>query len=357
MLLDLTQLRIDYKAVRKENWALACKLELLIEVTKIEMSYREQLPQAAKRIRVKQLLHSAGKSLRTLQRWKRLYRLQGLQGITFKERGRPPRRYLSTHVQHLIEMWRKKYRWGSEVIQAHLKYDHAITTNRYQIDRFLDESGLRNQYPCTTIKKVKAKRKKHNKKVVVLHPGHHTQADIKYQTHLLQNKSPAYVYNFIDHASNWSFKRAYPRISATNTEDFMKRLLQVVPFPIERLQTDNGIEFTFKWASKHPDDPKEHPLFKLCHRENINHKLIPPGEKELQGLVERAHRQDDQELFSRIAPRDIDEFNKLLEEYYLERNQCRRFKKLFWLTPNQSLQRYIENSVTLPPLVEYKQAA
>ena len=177
--------------------------------------------------------------------------------------------------------------------------------------------------------------------------------DIKYQLHLLQNKSSAYVYNFIDHASNWSFKRAYPAIKAKNTEDFMERLLKICPFLINRLQTDNGIEFTFKWASKHPDDPKEHPLFKLCHRESIAHKLIPPGEKELQGLVERSHRQDDQEFFSRIAPKDIEDFNRQLEEYYLWRNQNRRFKKLSWLTPNQWLQCYFDTVIKFPSLLEW----
>ena len=95
--------------------------------------------------------------------------------------------------------------------------------------------------------------------------------------------------------------RGHTLLNTKNTEDFMERLIKTTPFKIERLQTDNGIEFTFKWASKHYDDPKQHRLFKICYRESINHKLIPPGEKELQGLVERSHRQD---LFSRIVPKD-----------------------------------------------------
>ena len=137
----------------------------------------------------------------------------------------------------------------------------------------------------------------------------------------------------------------------------MERLIKISLSIIERLQTDNGIEFTFKWASKHHDDPKEHPLFKICHQESINHKLIPPGEKELQGLVVRAHRQDDQELFSRIVPEDIHEFNRLLEEYYLWRNQRRRFKKLSWLTANLWLQRYFDNTRGELSRIDIEQAA
>ena len=177
--------------------------------------------------------------MRTLQRWKQSYRLNGINGIAPQKRGHPPKRKIPSLIAKLIEHYRKQYRWGSEVIQAHLFYDHTIQINHYLIDRFLHESGLRKQYPCTTIKKQKAKKKKHTKKVVVYNPGEHTQMDVKYQLHLLQNQSRVYVYNFIDHASNWSFKRAYSAINSKNTEDFMERLLKVVPFIIERLQTDN----------------------------------------------------------------------------------------------------------------------
>ena len=353
MTLNLSQLRADFKAIYKQNWALATKINTLIEATKIELKFQSNTSQAAKRIELDKLLHSAKISLRTLQRWKQSYLSNGIDGITPKKRGHPTKIKIPPRITKLIEQYRKMYRWGSEVIQAHLLFDYNIQINRYRIDRYLHDSGLRELYPCTTSKKQKAKRKKHTKKVVVDNPGQHTQMDIKYQLHLLQNEEPAYVYNFIDHASNWSYKRAYSAINVKNTEDFMERLIKISPFQIRRLQTDNGIEFTFKWASKHHDDPKEHPLFKLCYRESINHKLIPPGEKELQGLVERSHRQDDQELFCRINPKNIHEFNRELEQHYLWRNQHRRFKKLSWLTPAQWLQRYFDNVVKLPSLLEW----
>ena len=302
----------------------------------------------ASTLRVMSLLDGAGCSLRTLQRLKRNYRLEGLKGLSPKKRGHRPKIELEDAIKEKIKEYRERYRWGSEVIQAHLRLDHGCVLNRYRIDRFLKDSGLRKEYPCTTIKKVKIKRKRHTKKVVVRTPGKHTQMDVKYQLYLLRNKSKAFVYNFIDHASNWSFKRAYSRISAKNTLDFMERLLKVCPFKIERLQTDNGVEFTFKWTSQHPDDPKAHPLVYICDRESINHKLIPPGEKELQGLVERAHRQDDQELYSRINPWDLEEFNLALEEHYRWRNRGRRFKKIQWLSPDL----WLKDNLGKEPAVE-----
>ena len=344
MLLNLSQLRADFKATYRQNWPLASKINILIEAAKAKHQSRAHASPVGKRIKLLQILRAANISMRTLQRWELAYHRHGRDGIAPQKRGHPKKSPLPFHVIELISVYRKKYRWGSEVIQAHLREDYAIIVNRYKIDRFLNESGLGKTYPCTTVKKVKSKRKKHTKKVVVQTPGIHTQMDVKYQLHLLKNGRRAYVYNFIDHASNWSFKRAYSAIKAKNTEDFMKRLIKECPFKINRLQTDNGIEFTFKWASKHPDDPKEHPFFKLCHQEGIRHVLIPPGEKELQGLVERSHRQDDQELYSNIVPADLQEFNHLLRNYYLWRNRRRRFKKLSWLSPDRWIRNYLERS-------------
>ena len=354
MLLNLSQLREDYKATYKNNWPVAEKINILVEVTKLELESQSSVSRAAKRIELLKILNSANISLRTLQRWKKAWHGNGVAALFPKERGRPPKKELSRKAVDLITYWRKQYRWGSEVIQAHLLRDHFISLGRYKIDRFLKDSGLRDKYPCTTCKKAKAKRKKHTKKVVVHTSGAHTQMDIKYQLHLLKHRQKAYVYNFIDHASNWSFKRAYPSIKASYTEDFMERLVRECPFKITRLQTDNGVEFTFKWASKHPDDPREHPLLKICHRESIRHVLIPPGEKELQGLVERSHRQDDQELYSRISPENIEDFNRALEDYCRWRNRHRRFKKLSWQSPMQWLEGYFKRRLEDP---EYLLAA
>ena len=72
MVLNLPHLRADYKATYKSNWPLAEKINILIEVKKIEMNYRSQMAQSAKRIKVAKILQSANISLRTLQRWKPL---------------------------------------------------------------------------------------------------------------------------------------------------------------------------------------------------------------------------------------------------------------------------------------------
>jgi transposase len=150
---------------------------------------------------------------RTVQRWKAIYIEEGYLKLGKKlATGRPPV-VIRKRIKRVIEAYRIMYRWGAEVIQAHLKLDHQYVTTKFKIERYLNISGLRDKYPCTTIKRQRAeKQKKHDKVVVVKDPGIHTQMDVKYQLHLLQNKKKSYVFNFVDHASNWSFKYAYMRM-------------------------------------------------------------------------------------------------------------------------------------------------
>lgn len=106
------------------------------------------------------------------------------------------------------------------------------------------------------------------------------------------------------------------------------------------IQRYYGTEFTYRFISKNIDEPCEHPLTTFCKQKKIKHRLIPPGEKELNGLVERSHRQDKQELLHRINPKDLDEFNAELAHYADFRNKRRRFKKLGWKTPQESLENF-----------------
>ena len=327
MILSLEKLRRDYKLYRKKDLEITARINILLEFSKVELKYDGESNKTKKKIECAAFLEMMELSDRTIQRWKKDYNERGPDGLgKLKATGRPPVA-IRRRIRRIITAYRKMFRWGSE---------------------------LRDQFPCTTKKRQKAqKKKKHTKVVVVQNPGQHTQMNVKYQLHLLTNKSKAYVYNFIDHASNWSFKYAYDRINARSTEDFMMRIKWSCPFKINRLQTDNGVEFTSKYLCVSAD-PDEHLLEKFCKDNDINHKLIPPGEKELQGLVERSHRQDDQELFSRINPKDLEEFNNHLSFFKDERNRKRRFKKLHWKTPDEWLENYLVVNMAIKMILEEK---
>jgi transposase InsO family protein len=244
-------------------------------------------------------------------------------------RAEPIRGYIAKKIRD----WREDYLWGAEVISAHLLHGEGIDVKKGRIYRFLKRKGL------ITGKRRYDKRSKHTRVVQVFEPGQHTQTDVKYLPRILRNPVKSYVYNFVDHAAKWEFKRAYDSFGPSETHDFMARLLREIPFRILRLQTDNGIENTFKYVTN-LDNPRKHALDSFCEANGIRHVLIPPGEKELQGLVERSHRMDDEELYHRIRPRDLKQLNEELEKHSRWKNSTRRRKSLGWKTPLEWLKEY-----------------
>lgn len=325
---NLLVLRREAKAFRKVSPRVTFRLLALIELQKRVGKHGLR---RLKELDLELVGTKLGVSGRSIRRWINLYYRGGAAALLPKPiRGRravPIRGRLASRILG----WRKQYGWGAEVIAAHLKYDHDIEIGRYRIERYLRRKKL--------LRKVRRKVKnKHTRRVVIKIPGAHTQVDVKYLTRTLSNGTRCYVYSFVDHATRWRFKRAYEMFGKLQTKLFVEELLQVVPFPVLRLQTDNGSEFTNRLTS-HLDDPKPHPLGELCKERGIRHKLIPPGEKELQGLVERSHRQDDEEVYNRYEGRvhTIAGLNQILDEYCQWANEKRRRKALGWKTSNQWL--------------------
>ena len=295
----------------------------------IELSKRNESKGNLSELDYERVAAEFGKVSRSIRRWKDGWEESGIRGLVPKVSTGRRKRPVSGFTAKKIREFRKKYNWGAEVIEAHLRLDFGQKISEGRIHRFLVDKGL------VQSKKRKPK-SKHTRVVKVSEPGAHTQSDVKHLPHILSSGEKCYVFNFVDHASKMEFKRAYLSYAASEAKDFINRVLKEVPFRISRWQTDNGIECTYKYVSL-VDKPKKHPFDKVCEKNQIRHVLIPPGEKELQGLVERSHRMDDDELYHRIRPRDINEFNRYLEAHYKWKNSSRRRKILDWKTPNQWL--------------------
>lgn len=328
MELKIQVLRQEVKQFSKIAPRVVDRLLALIELTKCRQKYLKARDVDFERIAARFEISS-----RSLRRWDSYYLESGVEGLfPVKQSGRPPHAAIRGHTARKIRDWRKRFNWGAEVIQAHLRLDHGIVISKYKINRFLAKKGLLVRKICKT-------RKKHKSVVQVEHPGHHTQIDVKHLPHILADGKKCYNYNFVDHASKWAFKYAYDSYGPSETRDFMERLIRQAPFTIVRAQTDNGVEFTNKFLS-HLDSPKAHALGTFCDAHSIRHVLIPPGEKELQGLVERSHRQDDEELFHRITPKNLADLNEQIVRHCTWRNSKRRRKALGWKTSDEFLSEY-----------------
>lgn len=264
-----------------------------------------------------------------LRRFKKFkFRVKGLEKYSTRPKQNPNRK------SHWIVYWVKYYRlqkhYGAERIQAYLRLDHHILISISSLNRILKRQNLIG-------KRKRLPSKKHLKRYELSIAGERMQLDVKYLPYQIKGRK-YYVYNIIDKASRWSYKRAFDSFGPSNTVMFLDDVLRHCPFPIQLIQTDNGVEFTNKFISQPIyNQPTEHAMDRWCRENNIRHKLNPVGEKELNGCVERSHRTDDIEFYSFHQARSYEELNDLLKAYYIDHNDSRRYKPLGWRAPNQWL--------------------
>src|SRR6185437_2015033 len=149
----------------------------------------------------------------------------------------------------------------------------------------------------------------HRKRYELVIPGQRLQIDVKYVPEPVAGQR-AYAYVAVDECTRWRFAWAYPMLNEHATEDFLDRLKAACPFPIHKIQTDRGFEFSF---SRYADEnPREHKLTSWCRENDVFHRLLPAGAKELNGKVERSHRIDEQYFYWKAPTDTLEHFNAKL---------------------------------------------
>jgi transposase InsO family protein len=234
-----------------------------------------------------------------------------------------PRAY-EDEVIDLIVKLRTENNWGKSKIQFVLGRDYGIKVSDRGINNNLHRLGLIK-------KKHKKKRISRNYWDYPYYPGERLQLDVK---HL---KRDAYQYSIIDCATRIKFKYIYDNITPQNTVDFVlkaKRFFDPA-FLIEIIQTDNGCEFTYNHFLQ---IKRTHPLDELLQELGIEHILIPPASPNINGRVERSHRTDQREVYSKLDNfSDILKLKKLNTEHCIKYNTYRPHESLANKTPLQYL--------------------
>jgi hypothetical protein len=192
------------------------------------------------------------------------------------------------------------------------------------------------------IGKAKAQKltKKHLGRINHPMPGY-LQMDFKYVPYLIGGRQ-FYQLSCVDHLTSWRFIRSYPEKSTEYVMIFLKEMIGAVPFPALEIQTDNDAAFTDKYTSKLGRPTGCHQVDEWSFKNKILHKLIPLGEKELNGKVENTHKQDDREFFSQVRCLTERSLSINTMGYNDRWNRTRRTKRLRFKTPNETVwQSYV----------------
>jgi len=156
-----------------------------------------------------------------------------------------------------------------------------------------------------------------------------------------------YLYVAIDRTSKFAFVQLADKANRKTASAFLEALVAAVPYKINIVLTDNGIQFTF--PPRYKDGPTArymtHMFDMRCRENGIEHRLTKVRHPWTNGQVERMNRTIKDATVKRFHYDNHDQLRIHLTDFINAYNYARRLKTLSGLTPYE----YICKSWTKQP--------
>lgn len=139
-----------------------------------------------------------------------------------------------------------------------------------------------------------------------------------------------YLFVAIDRTSKFAYAELHEKAGKMVAAEFLRNLINTVPYAIHTILTDNGIQFTNRKQDRHAF---EHIFDRVCRENDIEHRLTRVKHPWTNGQVERMNRTIKEATVKRFHYDDHDQFRSHLRDFILAYNFGRRLKTLKGLTP------------------------
>lgn len=274
-----------------------------------------------------------------IYRWKR--RFDGsLESL--RDRSRKPHHHPNQHTdaeRKLISDMRKRNPDAGLVVFWVKLMQRGYSRSIPGLYRFLRKQGIlaqRPQNPKYIPKPYEA----------MSYPGQRIQIDVKFVPSVCLTGDAKgkrfYQYTAIDEFSRWRFVEAFEEHSSYSSSQFLEHLIKAFPLPIECVQTDNGQEFTKRFASYGGSDKPT--LFQVnLQQHGIRHKLIRPFTPRHNGKVERSHRKDNERFYATHRFYSLEDFGRQLKIYNTRDYNRFPMRPLGWKSPAEVLKNYLRS--------------
>lgn len=278
-----------------------------------EAKKRQAVVKYAKKRGKSEASRKYGVSLSSVKRWCKRY--DGNDWRSLKEKSHRPHSHPKRHTEAEEMMiskayWKEYERYGWYGVYVEAKkhgYERSLSGLIYAAKRLGLEEKVKRSRP----------RRNERRYPEILIPGEKVQIDVKevpfncLRGEALRHGKHLYQWTAIDECTRIRYVYAFEEHTPENSVKFLRMLVKAFPFKIQTIQTDNGIEFTFKYIS----DEVECPFDTELRRLGINHKLIPPRTPWQNGKVERSHRNDQRYFYDWETFRNIEELNRKIAEH------------------------------------------
>tara|TARA_Y100000310_G_scaffold145997_1_gene145370 strand:+ start:809 stop:1696 length:888 start_codon:yes stop_codon:yes gene_type:complete len=284
---------------------------------------------------VTEVCNHYGISRKTFYKWYGRYQEAGRDFHALKDRSRRPRSHPRSVPKPVVERvlaLRRQTRYGPRRLAYYLSQE-GITISVYGVYRVLQRQGL--------VRKHRSRPRKKPQSYSMAVPGQRVQIDVQYLPKMALRDRPEplqqYLYAAIDDCTRLQVAWVSSELTPQASQQFLRRLMRALPFPLQEVQTDHGAEFTYVFF---PHVQKPHPFEEALRAHGIRHKLIPVAKPQQNGKVERVHRTLDEECLNSRAfrkPRPREHAIKRWVRFY---NCQRPHSALGWRTPLHKLQSF-----------------
>jgi transposase-like protein len=141
-----------------------------------------------------------------------------------------------------------------------------------------------------------------------------------------------YLFVAIDRTSKVAFAELHPRAKRVVAAEFLRRVLDKLPYKVHTVLTDNGVQFT---PQAHQFLPGGHSFDRICREYGVEHRLTKPAHPWTNGQVERMNRTIKEATVQRDHYQTTNELNEHLQAFLLAYNHAKRLKTLRGLTPHE----------------------
>lgn len=157
-----------------------------------------------------------------------------------------------------------------------------------------------------------------------------------------------YLFVSIDRTSKFAFAELHERAPTKVAADFLRRLIEAVPYKIHTVLTDNGIHFTdpggrawnpteIKAMLARKELFRAHAFELACAKADIDHRLTKPKHPWTNGQVERMNRTIKDATVKRFYYETHDQLRRHLGDFVNAYNFAKRLKTLKGLTPYEAI--------------------